>query len=142
MPTVISLGMIESESKGFGGAVSATETVAVADTTVLSVFVHTAEMVVVPTLAPVTTPFPDGRLQVMDATDGMLEVHVKFGELVTSSVSPVAPDVPIAMNCPVWPEADSPCVPGVMVSAVIGSEAPVTTVNVAVAEATVLSGLV
>ena len=60
---------------------------------------------------------------------------------MTSCVKPVAPDVPIAMNWPVWPEADSDCEPGVMISEVIGSAVPLAT-GAAVAEATVLSGLV
>src|SRR3954451_5435922 len=97
---LIALGMMERESRGLGGAVSETVTFAVADTADFSalVLVQTAEMVVVPTLDPVTSPLPVGRPDVMDATDGMLDVHLSWGELVTSSVNPVVPDVPIAMN--------------------------------------------
>jgi hypothetical protein len=90
--------MMESESRGLGGAVSETVTSAVANNTDLSGLVHIAEIVVVPTLAPETTPLPVDRPDVMNATDGMLEVHARWGELVRSAVIPAVPKVPIALN--------------------------------------------
>jgi hypothetical protein len=81
------------------------------------------------------------------AIDGALELHVRypvvrFGvvALVSFSVRPVVPLVPIAINWP-WPaEADSDSEVGRMVSAVMASDVPPVTVNVAVPVATDMSG--
>jgi hypothetical protein len=94
LPTVILLGIMVSESSGSGAAVDVTVTVAVADTTLESGFVHSAVMVLVPTLTPVTTP-PVGLTVAMV---GMVELQARLEELVTSSCRPVVPEVPRAMN--------------------------------------------
>jgi hypothetical protein len=80
LPTVIVLGIIVSESRGSGGAVDVTVTLAVAETILPSGFVHSAVMVLEPMLTPVTTP---AALTV--ATLGMVELQVRLEELVTSS---------------------------------------------------------
>ena len=69
----------------------------------------------------------------MVATDGMLEDHFICGELVTSSSSPVVPEVASAMNWPVCPDAETDCELGMMVTPVYSSVVPAVTVNVAVA---------
>jgi hypothetical protein len=101
-PTVIELGIMVSESRGCGGAVSETVTDAAPDTTLPSVFVNDALMVVVPALNPVTRP--DALTEAMEE---LLEVHLTWLKLVTSCCSPVVPDVPSAINWLVWPDADS-----------------------------------
>jgi hypothetical protein len=93
LPTVIELGMIVSESRGSGAAVSETATAAVFDTTLPSAFVNTAVIVLVPELKPVRRP---DALTV--AIDGMLELHWIWVELVTFCWRPVLPDVPSAIN--------------------------------------------
>jgi hypothetical protein len=70
LPTVIELGIIVSESRGCGGAVSETVMDAVLDTTLPSAFVNAALTVVVPTLNPVTRPDV-----LIEAMEGLLEVH-------------------------------------------------------------------
>jgi hypothetical protein len=132
LSTVIELGMIVSESKGSGGEVSETEMLAVLDTTVPSVFVSCAVMVVEPTPTPVASP-----VELTVAMEGLLELHVIWEELVTLVSNPVVPDVPRAINCPVCPDADSDCEPGVMLTAVYFSVVPPDTVNVAVPVTTV-----
>jgi hypothetical protein len=121
--TVSEFGIIVSESRGSGAGVEVTVTEAVAVNTLAGVepeagFVHSAVMVVDPTLTPLTTPFPEGSPEVIEAYVGMLEVHVSCGEFVTSWIRPELPYVARAINWPVWPEADSDSVPGVMDSAV------------------------
>jgi hypothetical protein len=73
-------------------------TVPVFETTERSGFFTSAVIVVLPWLAPVTTPFPDPSPDVMDAIVGILDVHVVCGELVTSTSRPVVPEVASAMN--------------------------------------------
>ncbi len=121
-----------SESRGSGGEVSETVMVAVLDTTVPSVLVNCAVIVVEPTLTPVANP-----VALTVATVGMLELQVICGELVTFVSRPVAPDVPSAMNWPVCPDADSACALGVMATAVYFSVVPPDTVNEAVPVTTV-----
>jgi hypothetical protein len=106
--------------------------VALPDTTVPSVFVSCAVIVVDPTLTPVANP-----VGLTVATDGMLELHVICGELVTFVSSPLAPKVPRAINCPVCPDADSACEPGVIDTPVYFSDTPPDTVNCAVPVITV-----
>jgi hypothetical protein len=91
--TVIELGMIVSESRGSGAAVSETATVAVFDTTLPSGFVNNAVMVLVPALKPLTSPDA-----FTEAIDGMLELHCIWTEAVTSSRRPLLPEVPSAIN--------------------------------------------
>ncbi len=94
LPTVILLGIMVSESRGSGAGVDVVVTVAGgAETTVPSWFVHIAVIVAVPTLWPVTSP-----VALTVAIVGMLEVHVICAELVTSSSSPVVPEVPRAIS--------------------------------------------
>ena len=62
----------------------------------------------------------------------MLELQASCDESVTSSVYPLLPEVPIAMNWPGWPVAESASESGMMESAVICSVAPLVTVKVAV----------
>ena len=107
--------------------------VEVAETTLLSGFVHSAVIVVVPVFTPVASP---EALTV--AIVGMLELHLSCAELVTSSIRPELPVVPSAINWPVWPVADNDCEFGLMESAVIGSVVPPITVKVAVPVTTVL----
>jgi len=83
-------------------------------------------IVVVPTLKPVANP-----VALTVATDGMLELHVIWLELVTFVCRPVVPEVPSAINWPVWPDADSASDPGVIATAVYFSVVPPDTVNVA-----------
>ena len=71
LPTVILPGIMMSESRGSGAAVSVTATVAVADTTLASGFVHSAVIVVEPGFAPVASP--EG---LMLAIVGILDVHL------------------------------------------------------------------
>ena len=71
---------------------------------------------------------------------GTLELQVSCEELVTSSCKPVAPEVPIARKKPGCPVAESASNPGMMVSAVICSGAPLVTVNVAAPVTTLPSG--
>ena len=92
-PTVIELGIIVSESRGSGAAVSETATAAVFETTLPSAFVNSAVIVVLPALAPVTSP---DAFTV--AIDGALELHWIWVELVTFCWRPVLPDVPSAIN--------------------------------------------
>src|SRR5208282_635022 len=115
-----------------GGVVSETVTVAVAFAMEPSGFLSSAVIVVVPTLTPVTTPLPVVRLEVTEATVGMLDDQVMFGELVTSSWRPLLPRVPKAINWPVWPEAETVWELGISVRAVYCSAVPAVTVNVAV----------
>jgi len=96
LPTVIELGMMLSESNGSGGGVELTAMDAVPETTVPSVLVNCAVIVVVPTPTPVASP---EALTV--ATVGMLELHVIWLELVTLVSRPVVPEVPSAINWPV-----------------------------------------
>src|SRR5271167_4469973 len=70
LPTDTVLGIMVSESRGSGAAVSETVTVPVFDTTLPSAFVNSAVMVLVPALRPVTSP---AALTV--AIEGMLELH-------------------------------------------------------------------
>jgi hypothetical protein len=159
LPTVIMLGIMVSESRGSGAGVDVTVTFVVADTTLLSGFVHSAVIVVLPALAPMTSPELDALqvagivtgeplLQIV-AIDGTLELHVRYPvvelgvvELVTSSSRPVVPEVPSAISWPVWPDADRVSVPGITVSAVIDSDTPPVTMKVPVPVATVLSAFV
>jgi hypothetical protein len=92
-PTEIELGTIVSESKGSGAGALETATVAVPDTTLPSVFVRTAVILVLPALEPVTSP--DAFTEAMD---GALELHWVWVELVTFCWRPVLPDVPRAIN--------------------------------------------
>jgi hypothetical protein len=92
-PTVIELGIIVSESRGSGAAVSETVTVAVFETTLPSAFVNSAVIVVLPALAPATSPDA-----FTEAIDGALELHWIWFELVTFCWRPVLPDVPSAIN--------------------------------------------
>ncbi len=85
-----------SESRGSGADVTATVTVAIDDTTLLSGFVHFAVIVVLPALTPVASPEA-----LMVAIVGMLELHASCDEFVTSCWRPVLPEVPNAMNWPV-----------------------------------------
>lgn len=83
------LGMIVSESRGSGAGVEVTVTDAVAVTTLLGLpplagFVHSAVMVAEPALTPLTTPFPEGSPEVIEAYVGTLEIHVSCDEFVTS----------------------------------------------------------
>src|ERR1700733_7315610 len=93
LPTLSELGMIVSESSGSGAGVLETATVAVPDTTLPSAFVNSAVMVALPGLEPVTSPEA-----LMEAIDGLLEVHLIWFELVTSVWRPVFPEVPSAIN--------------------------------------------
>jgi hypothetical protein len=120
------------ESRGSGAAVSVTVAVAVAETTVPSGFCTSAVIVVLPWLAPVTTPLPDASPDVMVAIDGMLDFHVVCVELVTSTSKPVVPEVASAMNWPVWPESETDCEDGTRVTAVYFSVDPFDTVKVPV----------
>src|SRR5438309_1092984 len=101
-PTVIELGIMVSESRGSGAGVIETATVAVFDTTLPSEFVNTAVTVLLPALTPVARP-----VGLMETMDGTLELQTIWDDLVTSCWRPVLPEVPSAMNWPVWPEADS-----------------------------------
>jgi hypothetical protein len=92
-PTVIEFGMMVSESRGSGAAVSDTATVALFETTLPSAFVNSAEIVVLPELEPVTSP-----AAFTEAMDGALELHLILVELVTSCCRPVLPDVPSAIS--------------------------------------------
>jgi hypothetical protein len=131
--TVIELGMIWSDSSGSGAGVSVTLTVEKFETSEPSGFFSSAVMVLVPRLTPVVRPFPEARPLVTVATDGMLEIQVICGELVTSSSSPVVPEVASAMNWPVWPEAETAWEPGMIVTAVNSSVVPPRTLKLAVA---------
>jgi hypothetical protein len=102
LPTVTVAGMMVSERSGSGAAVLVTVMAAVLETTLPSVLVNSAVMVLVPALRPVTSPD-----WLTEAMDGMLELHLIWAELVTSASRPVVPEVPRAMNWPVWPEAES-----------------------------------
>lgn len=70
LPTVMLLGIMVSESSGSGAAVSVTVTVPAAETTLLSEFVYSAVIVVVPKLIPLASP-----PAVIEAMVGMLELH-------------------------------------------------------------------
>lgn len=135
-PTEMELGMMLSESRGSGAAVSDTLTAEVAVTTEPSGLVSSAVIVVLPTLTPWASP-----VDVTVAIEGTLEVHFTSGELVTSSTKPELPEVPRAINCPVWPVAESDCEPGVMAIAVNCWAPPFSTVKVAVPVAVVVSAL-
>jgi hypothetical protein len=136
-PTVMALGIMVRDSRGSGAAVSVTVTVAEAVTTEPSALVSSAVIVLVPTLTPWASP-----VELTVAIDGTLELHFTSGESVTSLIRPVPPEVPSAINCPVWPEADSDSESGVTVIAVNDCDVPPTTVNVAVPVATVPSAFV
>src|ERR1700733_1211273 len=118
------VGMIWSESSGSGAGVSVTSADEKLDTIDPSGFFNSALIVLVPWLTPVTMPLPEASPVVTVATDGMLESHVICGELVSSSSRPLAPNVASAMNCPVWPEAETDWEPGTMVRAVYSSDDP------------------
>jgi hypothetical protein len=96
VPTVMELGMIESERMGSGGVVKVVLTAALPVTTDLSALVTMAVMVVLPELTPVANP-----VALTVAIEGMAEVHVIWGESVTSSSRPVVPEVASAINWPV-----------------------------------------
>jgi hypothetical protein len=134
LPTVIVLGMIWSESSGSGAGVSVTVSCAELVTSELSGFFNSAVIVLVPRLTPVAWPFPEARPLETVATDGILEIHWSCGELVTSSSSPVVPEVASAMNWPTWPEAETDWEFGTIVTSVNSSVVPPCTVKVAVAE--------
>jgi hypothetical protein len=102
LPTVITGGMIVSESRGSGAAVRETVTAAVFDTTVPSGFFKSAVTVALPELTPVTCP-----LELTETIEGLLELQAICEELVTFVTSPLLPSVPNAINCPVWPEAET-----------------------------------
>jgi hypothetical protein len=132
------LGIMIRESRGSGAGVRVTVTEAAADTTVPSaLLVNSAVIVLVPALKPVTSPDEFTLAMV-----GMLELHVICCDPVTFSWRPELPKVARAMNCPVWPDADSDCAPGTIATAVNCSVVPPTMVKVAVPVATVLSGFV
>ena len=135
MPTVMLLGMMVSESSGSGAVVAVIVTAAVAETTLPSGLVQMALIVLEPALTPVTSPEAETV-----ATVAILEVQLRLDELLTSLCSPELPDVPSAINWPVWPDAESDSVAGVMASAVSGSAVPPVTVKVAVAVTTLESG--
>ncbi len=116
--------MIWSDSRGSGAGVSVTWTDEELDTSDPSGFFNSAVMVLVPRLTPVAIPLPEARPVVIVATDGMLESQVNCGELVTSSSRPFDPNVASAMNCPVWPEAETDWAVGSMVTAVNSSFDP------------------
>jgi hypothetical protein len=90
LSTVRLLGTTASESRGSGAGADVVVMMVggTADTTVVSGFVHTAVIVVSPTLLPMTSPLVvavqvtglvTGRpLSQIVATDGMLEAHVRY----------------------------------------------------------------
>jgi hypothetical protein len=84
--------MMVRESSGSGAGVIETATVAVLETTLPSEFVNTAVTVLLPVASPVA---------LTETTDGRLEFHLIWVELVTSCWRPVLPEVPSAMNWPV-----------------------------------------
>jgi hypothetical protein len=98
LPTVIVLGITESESRGSGAGVVVVVMVAGdAVTTVLSgSFVQYAVIVEEPTFRPVTSPFVvavqdtglvTGRpLLQIEATEGVLEPHVRYPVVVLGVV--------------------------------------------------------
>jgi hypothetical protein len=124
--------MIVSDSSGSGGAVRVAFTVPFDETMEPLGFFTSAVMVVLPWAAPVTIPSPVGSPVVTDAIDGMLELHVVCGELVTSTSRPVVPDVASAMNWPVWPAAETDSEAGTRVTAVYCSDDPAATLKLAV----------
>jgi hypothetical protein len=132
LSTVIELGTTVSESRGSGAVEIVTLTVAVLETTLPPAFVNIAVIVVVPALTPVTSP---DALTV--ATDGTLELHAICEALVTFCSTPVLPEVPSAMNCPVCPVAESASVLGVIASAVYCWLVPLLTVKFPVPATTV-----
>ena len=70
LPTVITAGMMVSESSGSGAAVRVTVTVALAETILRSGLVHSAVMALDPALTPATKP----ELLTV-AIVGMLDIH-------------------------------------------------------------------
>jgi len=131
-PTVIELGIMVTESRSWGAAVSEAARLAVLDTTVPSAFVNSAVIVVAPAAKSVANPDA-----LTEATVGALELHLIWVEFVTSVCRPVDPEVPSAINCPVSPNVDSDCELGMIVTAVNFSAVPPATVNVAVPVTTV-----
>ena len=123
---MIALGIMVNDSSGSGAGVDVTVTAAVAETIEPSGFVNSAVILLVPALTPAARP-----VEFTVATEGMLELHLICLELVTSCCTPV-PEVARAMNCPVCPDAETDCDPGIMVTAVYCSEVPFVTVKVAV----------
>jgi hypothetical protein len=128
---VIELGIMVSDNSGCGDCVRVTVTAAVLDTTEPSGFLSSAVMLVDPTLTPFTRPLPEGCPEVIVAIDGILEAHWICEEFVTSCCRPVPPIVASAINCPVWPEAETLWEPGIIVTAVNCCVVPLLTVNVA-----------
>jgi hypothetical protein len=131
LPTVIELGMMVSESRGSGAVVATTVMLAVLETTLPSLLVNSAVIVLVPVLTPVASP-----VALTVAIEGALELHLIWAELVTSDCSPLLPEVPSAINWLVWVSV-SDCVPGVIATAVYFYAVPPVTVKVAVPATTV-----
>jgi hypothetical protein len=92
----IELGMIVSESRSCGAAVSEVASVAVFDTTEPSLLLSTAVIVLLPAAKFVASP-----VELIEPAVGELELHFNCGELVTSCCNPVVPKVARAMNCAV-----------------------------------------
>jgi hypothetical protein len=89
----IELGMIVSESRSCGAAVSVVANVAVFDITEPSLLVSTAVIVLLP--APKSLASPPALIE---PAEGTLEFHFNCEELVTSCCKPVVPEVARAMN--------------------------------------------
>jgi hypothetical protein len=96
-PTSIELGMIVSESRSCGAAVSEVVRAAVLVTTEPSLFVSSAVIVLVPAARSLARP-----VALIEPAVGALEFHLICGELVTSTCKPVVPEVARAMNWAVW----------------------------------------
>jgi len=96
-PTLIELGIIDSDSRSDGSAVRLVVRVAELETTEPSLFVRTAVIVLAP--APRSLARPVGPTEPIV---GALEVHLICGELVTSCCKPVEPEVAKAMNWACW----------------------------------------
>ena len=107
-PTEIEAGIMVSESSGSGAEVRETVIFAVADTTDVSGFVHSAVMVVVPWLTAVARP-----PVVMVAIWMLEELHVTL--LVMSTVAPEEV-VPMAMNWAVCPWEATDWEPGMILT--------------------------
>jgi hypothetical protein len=145
--------MICNESKGSGAAVAVIVTVDVATTTEPSGLIHWAVIVLIPGLTPTTSPLFDA-LHIADgeplsqtvAIAVSLELHLMYPVVVFAVVAfvsfcvrPVVPLVPIAISWPCPDDADNDSEFGMMLSAVIGSEFPLSTEKLAVPVATVPS---